>query len=72
MVITAGDRDFALITDFDLNQDKIPLTDLADFDNLDFFIPANQSINQINAKIVYEWGISAIGETIAVMENLDF
>ena len=68
---TAGDGDFALITDFDPSQDRIQLKDSADFYHLDFFIRANQSTNRTNAKIVYDQGISATGETIAVIEDID-
>ncbi|MDJ0571781.1 MAG: calcium-binding protein [Pleurocapsa sp. MO_192.B19] len=64
----AGDEDFALITNFDSNQDTIQLQGSADFYSLDFF---TSDAGSVDAKLVYDPGIAATGETIAVLENVD-
>ena len=64
----AGDEDFALITDFDSHQDTIQLQGEANFYSLDFFTSGAETID---AKLIYDPGVSAAGETIAVLENVD-
>ena len=64
----AGDEDFALITDFDSHQDTIQLQGEANFYSLDFFTSGAETID---AKVIYDPGVSAAGETIAVLENVD-
>ena len=66
--LTAGDEDFALIVNFDSNQDTIQLQGSADFYSLDFF---TSGAGTIDAKLIYDPGVSAVGETIAVLENVD-
>ena len=65
---TAGDRDFALITDFDSHQDTIVLRGIADSYSLDLFASTTGSIN---AKLTYNLGIFAATETIAILENIE-
>ncbi|WP_019506185.1 FG-GAP repeat protein [Pleurocapsa sp. PCC 7319] len=66
--LTVGDTDLALITDFDSSQDTIQLQGSADLYSLDFF---TSSTGTIDAKLIYDPGISAVGETIAILENVD-
>ena len=66
--LTAGDEDFALIVNFDSNQDTIQLQGSADFYSLDFF---TSGAGTIDAKLIYDPGVSAVGETIAVLANVD-
>ncbi len=65
---TAGDGDFALITGFNTNQDRIQLQGSADFYSLDFFASSTETVG---AKLIYHSGISDLGETIAVLEDVD-
>ena len=64
---TAGESDFAIITDFDQNQDTIQLNGSAELYSLDFFTSVSGSID---AKLIYDPGIAAAGELIAVLENV--
>ena len=66
--LTVGDTDFALITDFDSSQDTIQLQGSVDLYSLDFFTSLTGTID---AKLIYDPGISAVGETIAILENVD-
>ncbi|MDJ0595020.1 MAG: putative Ig domain-containing protein [Pleurocapsa sp. MO_226.B13] len=65
---TAGEADFALITGFNSNQDKIQLQGSADLYSLDFF---TNSAGKIDAKLIYNPGVSVMEETIAVLEDVD-
>ena len=65
---TAGDGDFALITGFNTNQDRIQLQGSADFYSLDFFASSTETVG---AKLIYHSGISDLAETIAVLEDVD-
>ena len=65
---TSGDEDFALVTDFDFTQDTIQLQGSADFYSLDFFTSGAETVD---AKLIHDPGISAVGETIAILENVD-
>ena len=65
---TAGDDDFALIANFNSNQDTIQLQGSTDIYSLDLF---TSSAETIDAKLIYDPGVSAAGETIAVLENVD-
>ncbi|MBD1869928.1 pre-peptidase C-terminal domain-containing protein [Cyanobacteria bacterium FACHB-471] len=64
---SGGDNDYALITDFDLNQDVIQLSGSADFYSLDFF---TSSLGTIDAAIIYDPGVEARGELVSVIQNV--
>ena len=64
---TFGDADFARITDFDVQEDIVQLFGFADQYRLDFL--AN-SPGRVDAKLIYDSGISASSELIAVLENV--
>ena len=65
---TLGKQDFALITDFDANRDTIQLQGSADFYILDF---STSSTGTIDVAVIYSPDRSTIGETIAVLENIN-
>ncbi len=65
--VTAGDSDFALIKDFDPTEDRIQLNGSAEFYTLDLFTTNSGSIN---AKLIFDPGIIAAGEVIALIENV--
>lgn len=65
---TAGDEDFAFISDFDATEDIIQLQGSADLYILDFFA---SSAGTTNAAIIFAPGATAGEETIAILENVD-
>ncbi|WP_072013862.1 FG-GAP repeat protein [Myxosarcina sp. GI1] len=65
---TSGEEDFALITNFNLEQDTIQLQGTTDNYSLDFF---TSTAGTINAKLIYDSGIDSTGETIAVIEDVN-
>ena len=65
---SAGDDDFALITDFNSGSDIIQLQGSADLYSLDFF---TSSAGTIDAKLTFNRGVAATTETIAVLEDVN-
>ena len=65
--LTRGESDFALITDFDSNQDFIQLNGSADSYSLDFFTSGSGTID---ADLIYDPGVLARGEVIATLQNV--
>jgi Ca2+-binding RTX toxin-like protein len=65
--LTTGESDYALIKDFNQNQDSIQLQGTADLYSLDFFTSAEGSQN---AALIFDSGTTARGETIAILENV--
>ena len=65
---TSGVDDFALITDFKPSQDTIQLQGSADLYSLDFF---TSGAGTINARLIFDPGVTAVGEVIAVLQNVD-
>ena len=57
-----------MISDFNQTQDLIQLQGTADLYSLDFFTSAEGSLN---AALIYDTGITARGETIGILENVD-
>lgn len=66
--LTAGESDYALISDFNQTQDLIQLQGAADLYSLDFFTSNEGSLN---AALIYDTGNAARGETIGILENVD-
>ncbi|MBD2452180.1 hypothetical protein H6G76_34775 [Nostoc sp. FACHB-152] len=64
---TTGESDYALIADFDFNQDLIQLKGSKDFYSLDFFTSATGTTN---AALIYDPGATALGEVISVLQNV--
>ena len=62
----SGDADFARITDFNPQEDKILLFGFAEQYTLDFLPNSNGSID---AKLVYDSGLDSGSESIALIEN---
>ena len=65
---SAGDADFALITDFNPGNDIIQLQGSADLYELDFF---TSSTGTTDAKLTFNSGVTAAAETIAILEDVD-
>jgi subtilisin family serine protease len=65
--LTTGESDYALIKDFNQNEDFIQLQGTADLYSLDFFTSAEGSQN---AALIYDPGTTARGETIGILENV--
>lgn len=64
--LTLGDSDYALITDFNFNEDRIQLQGSADLYSLDFF---TSSTGTIDALLIYDPGVTARGEVIGILQN---
>ena len=64
---TTGESDYALITDFNLNQDFIELKGSRDFYTLDLFTSATGTTD---AALIYVPGVIARGEVIGVLQNV--
>ncbi|MCC5619713.1 hypothetical protein LC605_32760 [Nostoc sp. CHAB 5836] len=64
---TTGESDYALITDFDFNQDFIELKGSRDFYSLDFFTSATGTTD---AALIYDPGVIPRGEVIGVLQNV--
>ncbi|MCC5666039.1 hypothetical protein LC653_19470 [Nostoc sp. CHAB 5784] len=64
---TTGESDYALITDFDFNQDFIELKGSRDFYSLDFFTSATGTTD---AALIYDPGVIATDEVIGVLQNV--
>ena len=64
---TAGNRDRAIITDFNARQDVIQLFGDADLYRLDFF---SAGAGATSANILFEPGASAVGEVIATLQDV--
>ena len=65
-VTTSGRSDRAIITDFNARLDTIELHASADLYRLDFF----PSGGVTSANIIYDPGVSAVGEVIATVQNV--
>jgi len=65
--LTTGESDYALISDFNPNEDLIQLQGTADLYSLDFFTSTEGSLN---AALIYDPGITARGEVIGILENV--
>ena len=65
--LTAGESDFALITDFNSGEDSIQLNGPREFYSLDLF---TSSTGTIGARVIFDPGIESVGEVIAVIENV--
>ena len=65
--LTNGKSDFALIVDFNSNQDVIQLSGTTDFYRLDFF---TSSSGTVNADLIFDAGVSARGEVIASLQDI--
>jgi serralysin len=62
-----GQFDYALITDFNATQDVIQLHGSSEFYSLDFY---TNSLGAIEAALIYDPGVTARGETIAVLQGV--
>jgi len=65
--LTTGEADFALISDFNAIEDFIQLQGSAELYSLDFF---TSSLGTIDAALIYDPGVSARGEVIAILQNV--
>lgn len=65
--LTIGESSYALITDFDFNQDFIELKGSRNFYSLDFFTSATGTTD---AALIYDPGVIARGEVIGVLQNV--
>ena len=65
---TSGEDDLAIITTLNTNRDTIQLSGNAELYRLDFFTLGE---NSTDARLIYDLGVAAIGEAIAVIENVD-
>ncbi|MDJ0575619.1 MAG: calcium-binding protein [Xenococcaceae cyanobacterium MO_234.B1] len=65
--LTAGESDFALITDFDDRQDFIQLNGSAELYSLDFFTSESGTTD---AALIYDPGVTARGEVIATLQDV--
>jgi Ca2+-binding RTX toxin-like protein len=63
---TSGDYDYALITDFNPQEDKIQLKGSAKLYSLDFFTDSGR----IDAAIIYDPGVEAKGEVISIVQGV--
>ncbi|VEP16905.1 Subtilisin-like serine protease (fragment) [Hyella patelloides LEGE 07179] len=66
-VLTRGEADFALVTDFNPRQDGIQLNGSAELYSLDFF---TSEAGTIDADLIYDSGVAARGEVIATLQNV--
>jgi Ca2+-binding RTX toxin-like protein len=64
---STGESDYTLITDFNASEDVIQLKGSADLYRLDFYTNAS---GQIEAALIYDAGISARGEQIAIIQGV--
>ena len=65
---TSGESDLAIITTLNTNRDTIQLQGSADLYSLDFFTSDGVTTD---ARLIYDPGTSAIGEAIAILEDVD-
>ncbi|QFS44263.1 calcium-binding protein [Nostoc sphaeroides] len=65
--LTTGESDYALITDFDFNQDFIELKGSRDFYSLDLFTSATGTTDAV---LIYDPGVIARGEVIGLLQNV--
>ena len=65
--LTTEESDYALIIDFDFNQDFIELKGSRDFYSLDLFTSATGTTD---AALIYDPGVIARGEVIGVLQNV--
>ena len=65
--LTAGESDFAVITDFNSGEDSIQLNGPREFYSLDLF---TFSTGTIGARVIFDPGIESVAEVIAVIENV--
>jgi Ca2+-binding RTX toxin-like protein len=65
--LSTGEADYALISDFNPTQDFIQLQGSAQFYSLDFFTSPSGTID---AALIYDPGVSARGEVIAILQNV--
>ncbi len=65
--LSLGESDFALITDFNADQDFIQLHGQKEFYYLDFY---TTSFGLINAALMYDPGVTARRELISIIENV--
>ena len=63
-----GEYDYALIEDLSVGEDYIQLHDSVEFYSLDFYTAAS---GEIQADLIYDPGIAARGELIAILEDID-
>ncbi|VEP16904.1 hypothetical protein H1P_510007 [Hyella patelloides LEGE 07179] len=66
-VLTRGEADFALVTDFNPRQDWIQLNGSAELYSLDFF---TSEAGTIDADLIYDPGVAARGEVIATLQDV--
>jgi Ca2+-binding RTX toxin-like protein len=66
--LSIGEGDLAIITDLNADKDKIQLQGSVELYNLDFF---TSSSGLINVKVIYDLGITAVGETIALIKDVN-
>jgi serralysin len=64
---SSGEFDYALITDFNPEEDIIQLKGAAEFYSLDFY---TNRFGAVEAALIYDPGVSARGEVIAILENI--
>jgi Ca2+-binding RTX toxin-like protein len=65
--LTTGESDYALITDFNSSEDFLQLQGSAELYSLDFF---TSSSGRIDAALIYDPGVLARGEVIAILEGV--
>jgi Ca2+-binding RTX toxin-like protein len=63
---STGENDYALITDFNSEEDFIQLNGSADLYSLDFFT----EFGITSAALIYDPGVAARGEQIAILQNV--
>lgn len=66
-VLSNGESDLALITDFEASHDFIELSGSADLYSLDFF---TSGTGTIDADLIFDPGVEARGEVIATLQNV--
>ena len=66
--LSSGEDDLAIITTLNTNRDTIQLQGSAELYSLDFF---TSDAGTTDARLIYDRGTSAIGEAIAVLEDID-
>lgn len=66
-VLSTGEFDYAVITDFNPNQDVIQLYGSSEFYSLDFY---TTQLGTVEAVLIYDSGVTARGEIIAQLQGV--
>ena len=65
--LSRGESDYALLSGFNIGHDSIDLAGTADQYRLDFFTSESGTID---AALIFDPGVTARGETVAILENV--